>query len=93
MFVVFFSLARLTCFELSKNISDSAEASSNSSLTMSLNFVPLRKLGKDDPSVPALGFGLIGMALLYGTPPEKEEVFKFLERAVEIGETFWDTSE
>ncbi|MCJ1449345.1 MAG: hypothetical protein MMC23_009865 [Stictis urceolatum] len=60
---------------------------------MSLNFVPLRKLGKDDPSVPALGFGLIGMALLYGTPPEKEEVFKFLERAVEIGETFWDTSE
>lgn len=60
---------------------------------MSANSVPVRKLGKDGPSVPALGFGLMGMSGAYGTPPPDEERFKLLDRAVELGETFWDTSE
>jgi len=55
--------------------------------------VPLRKLGKNGPRVPALGFGLMVMAGGYGTPPSDEERFQILDRAVELGETFWDTSE
>lgn len=60
---------------------------------MPIKPVPLRKLGKNDPSVPALGFGLMGMSIIYGTPPGDEERFQILDRAVELGETFWDTSE
>jgi aryl-alcohol dehydrogenase-like predicted oxidoreductase len=55
--------------------------------------VPLRKLGKNGPNVPAVGFGLMVMAGAYGTPPSDEERFQILDRAVELGETFWDTSE
>ena len=29
----------------------------------------------------------------YGTPPKDEERFQILDCAVELGETFWDTSE
>jgi aryl-alcohol dehydrogenase-like predicted oxidoreductase len=54
---------------------------------------PLRKLGKGGPSVPALGFGLMGMSFAYGTIPSDEDRFKVLDRAVELGATFWDSSE
>ena len=52
--------------------------------------VPLRRLGKDGPSVPPLGFGLMTLAGAYGTPPSDEERFQILDRAFELGETFWD---
>jgi len=55
--------------------------------------VPLRRLGKDGPFVPALGFGLMVMAGAYGTPPDDEERFQILDHAFELGETFWDTAE
>lgn len=55
--------------------------------------VPLRTLGKDGPKVPALGFGLMGLSVAYGAVPSDEERFKLLDRAVELGATFWDTSE
>lgn len=56
--------------------------------------VPLSKLGKNGPSVPSLGFGLMGLSLThYGTIESDEERFKILDRAVELGATFWDSSE
>ncbi|RYP05771.1 hypothetical protein DL764_003588 [Monosporascus ibericus] len=56
--------------------------------------VPLHPLGKNGPSVPALGFGLMGLSLqTYGSVPNDEERFAVLDRAVELGATFWDTSD
>ncbi|KAE9375936.1 Aldo/keto reductase [Stipitochalara longipes BDJ] len=60
---------------------------------MSPKTVPLRKLGKGGPSVPALGFGLMGMSFAYGTIPSDEDRFKVLDRAVELGATFWDSAD
>lgn len=60
---------------------------------MSDTSIPTRKLGKDGPTVPALGFGLMGLSVAYGPVPSDESRFAVLDRAVEIGATFWDTSE
>lgn len=55
---------------------------------------PTRTLGKNGPSVPALGWGLMGLSHgSYGTLPTDEERFALLDRALELGETFWDSSE
>ena len=54
----------------------------------------LHALGKNGPLVPALGFGLMGMSYqVYGIPPSDEERFSILDRACELGSTFWDTAE
>lgn len=61
---------------------------------MSTSLVPHHRLGRNGPSVPALGFGLMGMSYVsYGTPLSEEEQFAILDRAVELGATFWDTAE
>jgi aryl-alcohol dehydrogenase-like predicted oxidoreductase len=60
---------------------------------MAAKSIPLRQLGKNGPSVPALGFGLMGMSVFYGTPASDEDRFKVLDRALELGATNWDSSE
>ncbi|KAL4908725.1 NADP-dependent oxidoreductase domain-containing protein [Aspergillus multicolor] len=48
---------------------------------------------KNGPRVPALGFGLMEMSWqTYGTMPNDEPQFAILDRALELGATFWDTA-
>ncbi len=51
-----------------------------------------RKLG-DGLEVSAIGLGCMGMSWAYGTAPDRQDVFKVLARAVELGVTFFDTAE
>lgn len=43
--------------------------------------------------VSAIGLGCMGLSQSYPPFPEKEESIRFLRRAVEMGQTFFDTSE
>ena len=52
-----------------------------------------RLLGKNGPSVSALGFGAMGLSGSYGKTDDNEIRFKVLDRALELGATFWDTSD
>lgn len=44
--------------------------------------------------MPRLGFGLMGLSgHAYGVAPDTEQRPAILDRAHEIGETFWDSAE
>ncbi len=51
-----------------------------------------RNLGIDGPSVSALGLGCMGMSEFYGPRDEKESLAT-LDRALELGVTFFDTAD
>jgi aryl-alcohol dehydrogenase-like predicted oxidoreductase len=52
-----------------------------------------RRLGKNGPSVSAIGLGCMGMSFGYGPPGEKQEMIAVIRAAVESGVTFFDTAE
>ncbi|KAI9028275.1 aldo/keto reductase [Phycomyces nitens] len=50
-----------------------------------------RELGKTGVKVPPLGFGCMSLSGAYGEANDEESI-KTLERAIELGCTFWDTA-
>lgn len=53
----------------------------------------MRTLGKNGPSVPAVGLGLMSIGGAYGPAPSDEERSALLDHAHAIGERFWDTAD
>jgi aryl-alcohol dehydrogenase-like predicted oxidoreductase len=51
-----------------------------------------RNLGNEGLRVSSIGLGVMGMSEFYGTPDEVECIAT-LERAIEIGVSFWDTAD
>ena len=51
-----------------------------------------RELGKSGLTVSAIGLGCMGMSEFYG-PSDEAQSLATLHRAIEIGVTFWDTSD
>lgn len=54
---------------------------------------PTRQLGKDGPQVTAVGIGLMGLSVFYGTKGTDEERFAFLDHVYASGNRFWDTAD
>ncbi|RIA99726.1 aldo/keto reductase [Glomus cerebriforme] len=52
----------------------------------------LRELDKTGVKIPAIGLGCMGMSFAYGSSDEQENL-NVLNRAIELGCTFWDTSD
>ncbi|RGB27219.1 aldo/keto reductase [Rhizophagus diaphanus] len=52
----------------------------------------LRELGKTGVKIPAIGLGCMGMSEFYGSADDQENI-KVLNRAIDIGCTFWDTAD
>ncbi len=55
--------------------------------------IPTRQLGKNGPYVSAIGFGAMGLSVFHKTPVSDEERFKILDRVIELGSTFIDSSD
>ncbi|KAK8105196.1 hypothetical protein PG999_008555 [Apiospora kogelbergensis] len=54
----------------------------------------MRNLGKNGPKIPAIGFGLMLIGSpAYGAVPQDSDRFAILDKAFELGATFWDTSD
>jgi aryl-alcohol dehydrogenase-like predicted oxidoreductase len=51
-----------------------------------------RRLGAGGPAVAAIGLGCIGMTGFYG-PVDEAEALRTLHRALDLGCTFWDSSD
>lgn len=52
-----------------------------------------RILGAGGLEVSAVGLGCMGMSQSYPPFPKKEEMIELIRRSVEMGQTFFDTSE
>ncbi|HEX6425094.1 MAG TPA: aldo/keto reductase [Acidimicrobiales bacterium] len=54
--------------------------------------LPARALGRTGPTVSAQGLGCMGMSFAYGTP-DNDEALATIERALDLGVTFFDTAD
>ncbi|KAI9207246.1 aldo/keto reductase [Polychytrium aggregatum] len=54
--------------------------------------IPTRALGRNGPQVSSIGLGCMGMSEFYGASSE-EDAIKVLNRALDLGCTFWDTAD
>ncbi|XUL87853.1 aldo/keto reductase [Streptomyces galilaeus] len=54
--------------------------------------IPTARLGADGPEVGVQGLGCMGMSFAYG-PPDAKESLATLDRALELGVTFYDTAD
>ncbi len=52
-----------------------------------------RTLGASNLHVSAIGFGCMGLNFAYGQPTPKQESIALIRKAVDLGETFFDTGE
>lgn len=52
-----------------------------------------RKIGKRKLELSAVGLGCMGLSQSDPPFPDKQEAVNFLHQAVEMGQTFYDTSE
>ena len=57
-----------------------------------MSTLPTRRLGRNGPTVSALGLGCMGMSFAYGAADETESLAT-LDRALELGVTFLDTAD
>ena len=51
-----------------------------------------KKLGKTNIGISSIGLGCMGMSVSYGKPDDKESIAT-LEKSLELGVNFWDTSD
>ena len=51
-----------------------------------------KKLGQTNIEISSIGLGCMGMSIAYGKPDDSESIAT-LERALELGVNFWDTSD
>ncbi|KAF8242972.1 putative aldo-keto reductase [Wilcoxina mikolae CBS 423.85] len=58
-----------------------------------MSALPTRTLGRNGPTVTALGLGCMGLSAFYGPPKPDTERLAFLDRAYELGLTFWDSAD
>ncbi|KZV87714.1 Aldo/keto reductase [Exidia glandulosa HHB12029] len=52
-----------------------------------------RQLGRNGPTVSGIGLGLMGLSTAYPPVPTEEQTFALLDKAIELGCTFWDSSD
>ena len=58
-----------------------------------MSTLPTKQLGKNGPQVPQLGFGAMGLSAFNGPIDSDEQRLKLLDRAFDLGETFWDSAD
>ena len=55
--------------------------------------IPQREFGKTGEKVGAVGYGAMGLAAFYGAPSPQTVVDEVLQRNLDEGNNFWDTSD